>query len=90
MYYYKSEKQATFWALKALDERLPATPKSAVEHPEWGLLSSRWEPNKDHSVARRHIHSPENLPQLPGVCIPEYQPVVPAAARQKPAISRKR
>jgi hypothetical protein len=41
-YYYKSEKEAAYWALKLLEEKLPATPMSAVESPEWGTIIFRW------------------------------------------------
>lgn len=41
-YYYKSEKQAAYNALKALELKLPATPKSAAESPEWGTIIFRW------------------------------------------------
>jgi hypothetical protein len=41
-YYYKSEKEAAYWALKLLEEKLPTSPKSAVESPEWGTIIFRW------------------------------------------------
>lgn len=41
-YYYKSEKEAAYWALKALEAKLPAQPMSAVQSPEWGTIIFRW------------------------------------------------
>lgn len=41
-YYYKSEKEAAYYALKSLEATLPSTPKSAKESPEWGTTIFRW------------------------------------------------
>lgn len=38
---YKSEKEAAYWALKALESKLPATPTSATISPEWGTTIVR-------------------------------------------------
>ena len=55
MYYYKSEKEAAFHALKMLESKLPAIPKSAVESPEWGTkqFSRSW-PACSRAPYRRH------------------------------------
>ncbi|MPZ58988.1 MAG: hypothetical protein GEU91_21375 [Rhizobiales bacterium] len=42
MHYYKSEKEAAYFALKMLESKLPAIPKSAVDSPEWGTTIFRW------------------------------------------------
>lgn len=40
--YYKSEKEAAYWALKFLEAKLPASPTRAAESHEWGTTIYRW------------------------------------------------
>lgn len=39
--YYKSEKEAAYFALRQLELKLPAILKSASESPEWGTMIFR-------------------------------------------------
>jgi hypothetical protein len=41
-YYYKSEREAAFYALKQLRTMLPLVATSARQFPEWGTTIFRW------------------------------------------------